>query len=457
MNRKEFLKKSAMASVFVAGLPKFSGAVVKGSDKIKVAIVGCGGRGRGALFNMFCADQNIELVAIGDAFAVSIENAKKYLQTNIEKRFPNKFKDYWKVGDNAFVGLDAIDKVVKTDADVVVLATPPVFRTAHIQKCLDNNKNIFAEKPIAIDATQLRYVYNQLIPLANAKKLNVVCGTQMRYQEAIKEAVMRVREGQIGDIISAQFLRYEPTYLMGATVATKDNNLLHGADSKGTIPEDIRKLASLQPEDAEYQLRNWLAFVWTSGGQYVEQYIHNLDMALWALEGCGMPDTVIGSGGRQTDLPFPKMGNRYSNYHVDFEYSNGVYMSTACRQEKGASGYAPFKVYGTKGVLRMSFGKQIFTGEKPCVIETPKKQALVAEHEYLLNAIRSGNHVNTMKTHADSCYIAIAGREAAYSGKRFKCEFILKKSKQNLMPEKFELGMKLPIAPVPCPSTYKLV
>ncbi len=438
MNRKEFLKKTALASAIVAGLPRFSGASVKGSDKIKVAIVGCGGRGSGALFNMFCADQNIELVAIGDAFAESIENAKKFLEANIEKSYPNKFKDYWKVGENKFVGLDAIDKVVKTDADVVVLATPPIFRPAHIQKCLDNNKNIFAEKPIAIDATQLRQVYNQLIPLANEKKLSVVCGTQMRYQEAIKEAVERVRNGQIGDIVSAQFLRYEPMYLVGATVATD-------------------KDTKLQPEDAEYQLRNWLAFVWSSGGQYVEQYIHNLDMALWALSPNGLPDTVIGSGGRQTDLPFPQMGNRYSNYHVDFEYSNGVYMSTACRQENGAAGYAPFKVYGTKGVLNMSFGKQIFTGEKPCVIETPKKQALVVEHEFLLGAVRNGNHVNTMKDCADSCYIAIAGREAAYSGKRFKCEFILKKSRQNLMPENFALGTKLPIAPVPCPSTYKLV
>ena len=450
MNRKEFLKKSAVASTLAFALPKFSGAAVKGSDKIKVAIVGCGGRGRGALFNMFCADQNIELVAIGDAFASSIENAKKFLESHIEKTYPNKFKDYWKVGDNAFVGLDAIDKVVKTDADVIVLATPPVFRPEHIKKCLDNNKNVFAEKPIAIDATQLRQVYEQLIPLANAKKLNVVCGTQMRYQEAIKEAVERVRNGQIGKIISAQFLRYEPMYLMGNTVAVN-------IPSKSILQQkNVKELSlNLTPEDAEYQLRNWLAFVWPSGGQYVEQYIHNLDMALWALG--GLPDSVVGSGGRQHDLPFPIMGNRYSNYHADFEYADGVHLSTACRQEPNATSYAPFKVYGTKGILSMSFGKQIITGEKPCVIPTPKRQALVCEHEFLLNAIRNGNHVNTMKDCADSCYIAIAGREACYSGKRFKCEFILKKSKQNLMPEKFELGMKLPIAPVPSPTTYKLV
>ena len=105
----------------------------------------------------------------------------------------------------------------------------------------------------------------------------------------------------------------------------------------------------------------------------------------------------------------------------------------------------------------MSFGKQVIKGEKPCVIPTPKKQALVCEHEALLGAIRSGKHINTMKQCADSCYVAIAGREAAFSGKRFKCEWLLKRSKQNLMPENFRLGMKLPIAPIPSPSTYKLV
>ena len=151
------------------------------------------------------------------------------------------------------------------------------------------------------------------------------------------------------------------------------------------------------------------------------------------------------------------MDNRYSNYHVDFEYSNGIHLSTACRQEVSATPYVPFKIYGTEGTVELSFDKQIITGKKARIIPTPKRQALECEHEFLLNSIRNGTPVNTMKTCADSCYIAIAGREACYSGKRFKCEFILKRSKQSLMPEKFELGMKLPIAPVPCPSKYKLV
>lgn len=435
MNRKEFVKSVSLMGAASMVLPKYSFAAVKGSDKIKVAIVGMGNRGRAALMNMFDADNNVELVAVGDAYSYPIESGKKVLEHEIKKRKAD-FKDYWKVGDNAFVGLDAIDKVVKTDADIVVLTTPPIFRPEHIRKCLENNKNIFAEKPICIDATQLRQVYSQLIPLADQKKLNVVCGTQMRYQEAIAEAVKRVQDGQIGDVISGQFIRYETKYLMNSVW-------------RGHVE------ASLQPDDVDFQLKNWLGFVWPSGGQFVEQYIHNLDMALWVFG--GLPDEVIGSGGRQNDLPFPLMGNRYSNIHAQYDYADGKTLTAACRQENGATDYAPFKVYGTKGILNMSFGRQVITGDKPCVIDTPKKHALVCEHKALIDALRSGNHINTMKTCADSCYIAIAGREAAASGKRFKCRWILERSKQNLMPQKLELGGKLPIAPVPSPSTYKLV
>ena len=448
MDRKEFIKKSAIISAGAMTLPKLSEAskyyknklpktsgVVKGNDKIKIAIVGFGGRGSDALWNMFCADQNIELVAIGDAFACSVERGKKFLQERIEKRFPGKFKDYWKVGDNVFIGLDAIDKVVKTDADVVALATPPIFRTEHIEKCLQNNKNIFAEKPICIDATQLRKVYEQLIPLANKKRLSVVCGTQMRYQSAIQEAVKRVQDGQIGEVISGQFLRYEPCYLTAATLI-----------------KDVG--ANLKPDDVEYQLKNWLSFIWSSGDQFVEQYIHDLDIALWAMG--GLPDMAVGSGGRQKYLEYPAKGDRYSNIHVQYDWANGKTLTAACRQEDAAAPYFPRIVYGTKGRLYMSFGKQRIEGEKPWDSGYQKRPELEVEHEFLLQSIRNSSPVNTMKQCADSCYVAIAGREAAYSGKRFKCDWVLKRSKQSLMPKNLVLGGKLPVGQIPDPKTYKL-
>ena len=409
-------------------------AAAKNADKIKVAVVGCGGRGSDALCNMLAADPNIEFVAAGDAFPKQIEKTAEKVKNFALKTLGKK--DAWRVSpETSFVGLDAIDKIVQTDADVVVLATPPVFRPCHIEKCLKAGKNVFAEKPIAIDAAGLRKIYNELIPLADKAGLTVICGTQMRYHSAIAEGVERVRDGQIGDIVAGVFLRYEIGYLERSSLDAP--------------------AANLQPDDAEYQLRKWLAFRWTSGDQFVEQYVHNLDMALWAFG--QFPIEAVGSGGRQANLEWGRQGDRQSNTHVQYEFANGATLTAACRQEPNTTPYAPFKVIGTKGVLEMSFGKQRITGEKPWVSEHAKKQALVCEHEVLLGAIRNGKPINTMKTCADSCYAAVAGRESAYAGKRLKCRWVLEKSKLDYMPKDLSLGGKVALQPVPNPTDYKLI
>ncbi len=409
-------------------------AEAKNADKIKVAIVGCGGRGSDALCNMLAADPNIEFVAAGDAFPKQIEKTAEKVKNFALKTLGKK--DAWRVSpETSFVGLDAIDKIVQTDADVVVLATPPVFRPCHIEKCLKAGKNVFAEKPIAIDAVGLRKIYNELIPLADKAGLTVICGTQMRYHSAIAEGVERVRDGQIGDIVAGVFLRYEIGYLERASLDAP--------------------AANLQPDDAEYQLRKWLAFSWTSGDQFVEQYVHNLDMALWAFG--QVPVEAVGSGGRQANLEWGRQGDRQSNTHVQYEFANGTTLTAACRQEPNTTPYATFKVIGTKGVLEMSFGKQRITGEKPWVSEHAKKQALVCEHEVLLGAIRNGKPINTMKTCADSCYAAVAGRESAYAGKRLKCRWVLEKSKLDYMPKNLSLDGKVALQPVPNPTDYKLI
>ena len=409
-------------------------AAAKNADKIKVAVVGCGGRGSDALCNMLAADPNIEFVAAGDAFPKQIEKTAEKVKNFALKTLGKK--DAWRVSpETSFVGLDAIDKIVQTDADVVVLATPPVFRPCHIEKCLKAGKNVFAEKPIAIDAVGLRKIYNELIPLADKAGLTVICGTQMRYHSAIAEGVERVRDGQIGDVVGGVFLRYVPLYLMRQTL---------------DAPAE-----SLQPDDAEYQLRNWLGFRWTSGDHFVELFVHNLDMALWAFG--QFPIEAVGSGSRQANLEWGKFGDRHSNTHVQYEFANGATLTAACRQEPNTTPYATFKVIGTKGVLEMSFGKQRITGEKPWVSEHAKKQALVCEHEVLLGAIRDGKPINTMKTCAGSCFAAIAGRESAYAGKRLKCRWVLEKSKLDYMPKNLSLGGKVALQPVPNPTDYKLI
>ena len=438
MNRKTFLKTAALAGAAGMVMPKFSLGAGLGSDKIKVAFVGLGGRGTGALINMVDADENIEIVAAGELFPERVETDKKKLSEHLGRKYKGngqkKFAEIWKTtGDTTFYGLDAIDKVLQTNADVVALVTPPCFRTPHIEKCLKAGKNVFAEKPVCVDATQLRKIYNELVPLADSKGLKILCGTQMRYHSAIQEAVNRVRDGQIGDIIAADFLRYESSYL----------------DGWYDVPKNLK------PDDVEYQIREWLAFRWTSGDQIVEQYVHNLDMALWAIG--KLPVEVVGSGGRQIDIPYPERGDRFSNCHAQYEFEDGASLTAACRQEDNTSPYAPFKVFGTKGTLLMSFGKQRILGEKPWESDYQKKPELICEHEALFGAIRNGTPFNTLKTCADSCFVAIAGRESCYAGKRLKLAWVLEKSQQNMVPDNLKLADKKPVEEVPVCGKYKLV
>ncbi len=444
MNRKDFLKTASAAGLGAIALPKFSLGAGLGGEKIKVAFVGCGGRARGAIQNMTAADENIQIVALADIFEKQIEDFTKSAREYVSKSKRDKadafWKDYWKVTpETTFIGLDSIDKVLKTDAQVIALVTPPCFRTSQIEKCLKAGKHVFAEKPIAIDAVQLRKIYDELIPLADKKGLKVLCGTQMRYHKWIAEAVDKIRGGDIGDILATNCFRYEGYYLTRGTFRAIPNS-------------------DMSPDDVKYQLINWLGFIWTSGDQVVEQYVHNLDMALWALG--ELPYESIGSGGRSTNLKFPEEGDRFSNIHAYLTFKNGFTMNAECRQDNGTSPFSALHIYGTKGMASLTFGKQYFYDTKGNQVWTSsgdRKPELVCEHEALFGAIRNGTPFNTLKACADSCYVAVAIRETSYAGKRVKCEYFRQKSTQSLVPETLSLDGKKALTPVPNPVDYKIL
>ena len=436
MENKNIFKKISATSAAAAVLPAASCVSPSGSDKIKVALVGCGSRGTDALTNMIAADPTIEIVAVADVFAEQFARCENIVREFVEKKKAGNFADIWKVTpETSFVGFDAIDKIVQTPAHVVALATPPVFRPAHMEKCLKAGKHIFAEKPVCVDAAGLRKIFSELVPLADAKGLSVVCGTQNRYQASLQEAIERIRGGQIGDVISGVFMRQVGRYLMGQS-ATKANR-------------------PLVPDDTEYQIRNWLGFRWTSGDLFVELFVHNLDIALWAFG--GLPTEATGSGSRGWNIPYPEFGDRYSSIAAQFDFADGATLSTSCIQEPNATPYMPLKVIGTKGAAELSFLGQKITGEKPWQIGAPKVDAVVAEHIALFNSVRGGKRVNALPVCADSCYAAIAGREAAYAGKRLKCRWVKEKSVQDWMPKELSMGGKLPVGQVPNPTDYKLL
>lgn len=439
--RRDFVKSGAILGAGIAAMPKFSFAQVKGSAKIKVGVIGAGGRGTSAFRNMANADQNIELVAVSDLFEDRLQPAvdkmyeriAKDLGEDVAKKIINKSKV------KKFKGWDNVDQLLREDVDVVIEATPPVFRTPHFEKIVAAGKHAFLEKPACIDITQARRML-ELSKEVDKKGLSVVCGTQRRYHRGYQEVIKRVQDGFIGDIVSTECYWNSSDYV-GRPQLNNDH---------------------IAVDEVEYQVRNWFSFIWTSGDHIVEQHVHNLDVIMWALGDNRFPIDVRGWGGRSTDLPSPKYGDRFSHFTVDFDMGKGMRLHSYCQQDPGAASEVGERVTGTKGIMyTTSSGKQTITdrdGKELFVAgpELQKPECLEAEHAFLINSIRNGKRVNTIDALVNSTLLAIAGRMSAFTGKKFKYEWMMKRSKESLAPEKFEFG-KRPVGPVPVPGKTKLV
>lgn len=446
MDRRSFVKNGAVATAASALMGCSTPyASVKGSDRIKVGLIGCGGRGTAATCNMISADQNVKIVAVADLFANKPDGSVKKIAEHAKKVAGNKaieIIDESKV--KKFVGWDAVDQLLAEDVDVVIEATPPVFRTPHYEKIVNAGKHAFLEKPACIDITQARKMF-ELSDLADKKGLSVVCGTQRRYNDTYKDIIKRVQDGEIGEIIGLQAYWYGGYYVGGPQ---------HDAMERAGI------LKGLAYEDMEYQIRNWFSFIWTSGDNIVEQHVHNLDVIMWALGDKHFPVEVRATGGRSNGLESPKYGDRFSHFSVDFDMGNGLRLLSVCQQDPGCSGGVGERIVGTKGIAYTQEwgGACTISDRKGKVIHTAPKDVapgLVMEHKCLLDSIRSGKRVNKINQLVNSTLLAIAGRLSAYSGMRFKYEWMLRKSKENIVPEKLHFGKNTNIN-VPICGKYKL-
>jgi predicted dehydrogenase len=350
-----------------------------GSDVLKVGLIGCGGRGSGAAVNAVKADDQVKLTAMADLFADRVAGA----HTTLKQRIPNEKFDVPE--DRCFSGFDAYKKLIATDVDVVILATSPHYRPAHLQAAIDANKHVFCEKPVAVDPVGVRSVL-ATTELANQKQLNIVSGLCWRYDYGVREVMKRIEDGEIGAISSIH-----ENYLTG--------ELWH----RGREPDW---------SDMEYQNRNWLYFTWLSGDHICEQFIHSLDKALW-LMGDQPPVHAFGLGGRQrrTDA---KYGNAYDHFAVCYEWENGVKAFAYTRQMKGCWNNVDDYVTGVKGNAQiLAFkvnGKRVFRGSKPSMYDV--------EHQELFAAIRSGQPINNGRYMSLSTMLAIMGREVCYTGQR---------------------------------------
>jgi predicted dehydrogenase len=387
-SRRDFVKQTSLIAGGLIAAPLFSKAnYFSGSDDvIKVALIGCGGRGTGAAMQALLTKQNVKLVAMADAFSDRIE--KCYKSLTADSRSGDKtVKDRVDVPqERRFVGFDAYQKAIPL-ADVVILATPPGFRPLHFEEAVKQNKHVFMEKPVATDPAGVTKVL-AAAALAKSKKLNVVVGLQRHYQNSYRE--LYKRKNLIGDITSAQ--------------AWWNNDGVW-----------VNKRQPGQTE-MEYQMRNWYYFVWLCGDHITEQHIHNIDVVNW-FKGA-YPVKAQGMGGRQVRKG-KDHGEIFDHHYVEFHYPDGSILNSQCRHIPGTMSKVDELIIGTKGIIKA--GEANILGSKGKVLyqfdSKTENNPYQTEHDELFEAIAKGEFKFTdAENGAKSTMTSILGRMATYTG-----------------------------------------
>ena len=375
ISRRDFIKSSA-ATGMAAVLAGTGTVFAQRPKKMRVALLGCGGRGGGALGNCMEAAKNIdgielEVVALADWF---------------QDRLDRVNKTYKVPASRCFVGGDCYKKLLDTNADVVLMATPPNFRPVHFEAAINAGKHVFMEKPVAVDPPGARKII-EAGELAKKKGLGVVAGTQRRHQANYRRIQYAVEHGAIGQIV-------------GGCVWWCGGALWYSARKPGQ-------------SDADYMIRNWVSFTEMSGDHIVEQHVHNLDVANWYIG--HPPRTALGFGGRARR----KTGNQFDFHSVDLDYGDGVHIHSMCRQVNRCDGGVREFFRGTRGQT-MGGGGLKQTGSRKREVEVPdfpEHGAYVQEHIDLLESILKDEPLNEARNVAESTMTAIMGRISTYTGK----------------------------------------
>ena len=419
VTRRAFVETAAVATAAIAlPLPPAPASIGGAPKKIRIALIGCGGRGTGAVKDCLTSSESIELVALGDLFPDHLAKCRESLATMVTE--DPTLKPKIKVKDShCFVGFDAYRKVLDGNADLVLLATPPAFRARHLAAAIEAGKHVFMEKPVAVDPQGVHAVMASS-ELAAQKGLALVAGTQRRHDAGYRAAIERIHDGAIGDIVAAEVYWNQGGLWM--------------------------KPREPSWSDAEWQIRNWLYFTWLSGDHMVEQHIHNLDVANWAFG--AHPVKAIGVGGRQQRTD-PAYGHIFDHFAVEFEYPNGARLRSMCRQMDGTAQRVGERFVGTRGT---SDGHSVIEGATPWSWDpqAPKANPYVQEHADLIASIRAGRPLNEGRQVAESTLTAIMGREAAYTGQEVTWDELLS-CQQDLVPTELQFG-PMPVPPVAMPG-----
>ena len=375
---------------------------------LKAGLIGCGGRGTGAAINFLNAGPNLQITALGDVFQHRIDRCRESLKDSYSVDIPDQ---------NCFVGFDAYKHVIDSGVDVILHATPQHFRPAHFEAAVQARKHVFIEKPAGVDPAGIRSVMASG-KMAESAGLSVVAGTIYRHQRDYITTFGKIKNGAIGDLISAN------AYRMGGS-------MWHVNRQEGW-------------SDMEAMLRDWMSWYWICGGNLVDVAIHQFDIVNWFFE--KYPVKATGFGGRH----HPRGGDVYDFYSVEYAFDDGKNLQCMNRHMAGCDNKSGQIIYGTKGYTNCQ--NQIFDYDDNLIWEyeypldeqgQPTGRLPISSFDQeminLVNAIRTNNPVNQANDIASSTLTGIMGRESAHTGREITWDEMMT-SNMRLGPEEYKMG-----------------
>ncbi len=380
-SRRNFLKSSSLLMATGSVVPALASPAEPklNLNELRVGLIGCGSRGVSAALQILQTQGPIRIVALADAFEHRIAGAHRTLKSNAPAS----------PSPSRFAGLDAFQRLIECDLDVVLLAAPPAFRADHFQACVDAGKHVFVERPIASDPLGVQRMLDINIH-ALQKRLTVHVGLQRRHLLRYQSLVAKIHEGTIGDIVMAR--------------------ILANAGAPPTRPRN--------PDQSEltYQIENWRHFGWLGGDPFAEQMSQHLDVIQWALG--SLPTEAQGQGGKQTHA----LGDVFDHHFVEYTFDRGIKVSAQCRRMDGCWNQVGEWIYGTEGSVDFAAGRIIDRQGRVVFEESTKQDGYQLEMQNFIASIRSGKGTNELGWGAEATQSALLGCMASYTGRRLRSE-----------------------------------
>jgi predicted dehydrogenase len=414
---------SAFAGMAIAGA-SVNMASGQGTDRVRIGLIGCGGRGTGAVGDAMSADPTVTIYGVADLFEPQAKEAAD--------RFAKQFKDRCQIKpDNVFWGFDAYRKLAAMDLDYVVMATPPVFRPYHLRACIEAGKSVFMEKPVAVDPAGARSVIESA-RIADEKGLCITCGTQRRHASDYMATMEQIHQGAIGELVGGQ------CYWNGGGIWYRD------------VANGMSEL--------EWQCHNWYHFTWLSGDQLVEQHVHNIDVMNWCFG--GPPAKFLAMGNRQTrdyskqarDAAIKLNGNDakakqyegdiYCHVGTEMTYPNGARVLSMGRHAPKSTDRVNERIVGTKGTSDCNSSIVDLKGEKIWSFNGRGTEGRTEEHAVLIEGMKNKKPVNEGRRIAESTLTAIGCRMSAFTGREISWDWLLNSSKLDYLPPELEKQLK---------------